>query len=346
MADSNQQPQGEAKRASVKIAGRIILTVIVAVIIFLLARSCSSNRQQLEKTKLCMLRERDSLSAVIRNVQDKMTSVESEREKLLRELAQALEEKRKLDILLGKTGRKMTESDARLREQNRKLDLLSEKNDSLTAALNDLQIRITGLNAMLAARDAGIDTGNKSIDSLTNIIKLREDSLQATTTLMQEQHLTDSMKVVPRFVTSGGLDGGFGINYNNVPYSKQFIGASVLFGMEFNRRFLGGIGTGAHIFNGGTLMPIFLEFRYGFPRQKNTPYIFSRGGPLINFNSYSESNLFLNAGIGLRNQLSENLAFNFATGIYSHNSGISGRDSFISVNLGLIYESKGKQGKK
>ncbi|MBK7710187.1 MAG: hypothetical protein IPJ37_03930 [Bacteroidales bacterium] len=102
------------------------------------------------------------------------------------------------------------------------------------------------------------------------------------------------------------------MNTTDIPYSHWLSGATVVVGLEFNRRFRWDLAQGAHIFNGGTLIPIFVEFGYGF-RRRTTPYLFSKGGPFSNFGSNNSSNIFLNAGIGLRHQFSDKLAFNLGT---------------------------------
>jgi hypothetical protein len=344
MADLNQELSSERKSNTLQTVARIIFLLAVAVIIFLLARSCSSNRSQLESTRAAMIRERDSLIGEFQKVQSSYITIIAEKELLNSELAKENELTRQLIAENAAKGILIAKSDARVAAQSERINSLTAKNDSLLAALNDLQNRMAELAMKIEGQEKELGSQKDNINNLNNLLSDKDVKLNDMTRSMDEQHFTDSMKLQPRFISAAEIIGGPGINVTSVPYSQYVVGGNVLFGMEFNRRFLGGIGAGAQVFNGGTLVPLFLEFRYGFPVKNFTPYIFSKGGPLLDFGSYSASNLFMNAGIGVRHQLSDNFAINFGTGLYSHNSGANtgGRNSFITVNAGIIYSKKNK----
>jgi hypothetical protein len=340
--NSNPSEQQKSSYAWIPLPVRIGLLLAAAVVIYLLVRSCNDNRLKLESSRLLMIRERDSLANVIKDVRDHLASIKIENDTLFEKLSN--EEKYNRILLYEKINaqKQLRISNHTIKDQSEKISVLSEYNGSLLETIEDLQSRIDDLNRQIAQAENKAQVLDNTVTDLNESIKEKDQDLSKTVQTMAEQHLTDSARLYPVFVSAGEFESGLGINRTEVPYSQYFLGGSVLFGMEFNKRFLGGIGAGAHIFNGGTLMPLFLEFRYGFPIKSFTPYIFSKGGPLLDFGSYSHSNLFLNAGIGLRHQISEDLAFNFGTGIYSHNSRISGRDSFINFNIGIIYSNKQK----
>jgi uncharacterized coiled-coil protein SlyX len=337
--NSNPDEQQRSSYPWLPITARIGFLLAVAIVIFLLARSCNESNSRLELSRTLMIRERDSIANVIKDIRDHLTSVHIENDTLFQKLEN---ESTANKILLSEKAvsqKKLKISDATIKDQSEKINVLSENNGSLLATIEALQSRIDDLDMKLAQSENKAQSLDNNITELSTTLREKDENLTMVTESMSEQHRIDSARLYPVFISAGELESGLGINNTAVPYSQYFFGGSVLFGMEFNKRFLGGIGAGAHVFNGGTLVPVFLEFRYGFPIKNFTPFIFSKGGPLLNFSGYSHSNLFLNAGIGLRHQVSYNLALNFGTGIYSHNSGVSGRDSFINFNLGLIYSN-------
>jgi hypothetical protein len=342
---SNQDNRNDRKNALLSVSATVLFLMVVAIVIFILARSCNESDSKMELTRSGMIRERDSLANVIKDVRDQLASIKIENDTLFEKLENEGKSNKQLLTEKAIRQKQLRIADATINEQSEKINVLAGNNSSLLATIENLQSRIDDLNRQIAQSENKAQVLDKSITDLNTSIKEKDENLTKVTESMSEQHRIDSAKLYPVFISAGEMEGGLGINVTEVPYSQYFFGGSALFGMEFNKRFLGGIGAGAHIFNGGTLMPIFLEFRYGFPVKSFTPYIFSKGGPLLNFSGYTESNIFLNAGIGLRHQISDNLAFNLGTGIYSHNSGISGRDSFINFNFGLIYSNKQKAAK-
>jgi hypothetical protein len=342
MANLSSENQIDRNRSALMTSAKILFLLAVAVVIILLARNCSSNKTQLENTRASMIRERDSLMNEMKKIHDNFLAVQSEREQLSKSLEKETEANTKLQAdkaaglwQLGKSNKKLT-------EQKERINSLSGKNDSLLAAITDLEAKMADINRKLGDCDKTTNDQKLNISMLNDTIGKRNEEIGRINKEMAEQFRLDSLKIIPQFVWGLEALGGYGLNVTGVPYSHYFAGPNILAGMEFNHRFLAGIGTGAHFFNGGTLVPIFLEFRYGFEEKNFTPYIYSRGGPLLHFGSYAKSNLFLNAGIGLRHQVSQNIAYNLGIGIYSHNSGVGGRDSFITADFGLLFSKKDK----
>jgi len=340
--NSNQENPNEGKNTMLRNTAKIVFLIAVAVIIYLLARSCNDSRSKLEDTRTSMVRERDSLVSEIRKIQEHFVNLQNEKEALNQTLEKESEANKQLLSDKAVNSRQIKSSNTKITEQKEKINSLSGKNDSLLAEIEALQVKMDELDRKIAGKDKETDNLNSDIDNLSKTIKDKDEKINTANEEMILLMKTDSVKMMPRFITAAEILGGWGMSGTDLPFSRWITGGNVTFGMEFNKRFLAGIGTGAHIFNGGTLMPIFLEFRYGFPMRNFTPYIYSKGGPLINFSGYHHSNLFLNAGIGLRHQLSDNLALNFGTGLYSHNSGVSDRDSFLTLNIGLLFTSKEK----
>ncbi len=346
MAEFKNEFQNDRNKSKSGVIAQILFLVAVIVAIILLARACSNNKTQLEKTRVSMIRERDSLLREMKNTQDKYITVLKEKEYLNKSLSDETENNRQLQA--EKTGGlyQLARSKKKIAEQTERMKSLAGLNDSLIITITGLQGKMADLNKKIDEKSRELEGKDKDLSRINDSLNNKTSEVARINTAFEDQRMTDSIKYLPKFVTGVELIGGYGLNTTNIPYARNLLGPNVFAGFEFNRRFMAGFGTGAHIFNGGTLMPIFLEFRYGFEAENYTPYIFSRGGPLLHFDSYAQSNLFLNAGIGMRHQISQNLAWNMGAGLYSHSSGISGRDSFITLDFGLIFSQKDKTEKK
>ena len=337
MADLD--PNYPENRKKSKILTSSIVLALTAIIIILLCLWCGRRREALtlDKEKLTAIRERDSLAGEVRKIQDQVVMLQGEKDNLTQSLEKEGAEKKQLINDRSACDKKVKNSDKIIAGQKERINSLLGKNDSLFAIISNLQQKMDELNRKIAESEKLAGNLNSNIDGLKTDIQGKEGQISQLSDSIITEHKADSVKNLPVFVTIGELSGGLGLSWTNVPYSRNFEAGSILFGMEFNKRFLAGIGAGVDFFNGGPLYPLFLEFRYGFPVKKFTPYVFSQGGALINTDGYALSNLFLNAGIGLRRSLSKDWAISFGTGLFSHNSGQSGRDSFINFKLGLIY---------
>lgn len=141
----------------------------------------------------------------------------------------------------------------------------------------------------------------------------------------------------PGFITINELTAGFGIGGTSVPYSRIFIGFTTINGYQINKNFVVAAGTGLFFYNGGQLVPLFLDLRFRFKIGQITPYFFTDGGGLLNFSDINSSRLFVNPGIGLRYSLSPNVAINFGGGLFIQQAPPN-RDSFINIKAGITYK--------
>ena len=141
----------------------------------------------------------------------------------------------------------------------------------------------------------------------------------------------------PGFITINELTFGIGLGITSVPYSKSFFGFTTVNGYQINKNFLAAVGTGLSFYNGGLLVPLFLDFRYRFIIDQFTPYAFADGGFLLKFSDFKGTKLFINPGIGVRYSMSKNLAFNLGSGLLIQTES-SLRDSFINIKAGVTYK--------
>jgi hypothetical protein len=141
----------------------------------------------------------------------------------------------------------------------------------------------------------------------------------------------------PGFITINELHFGIGLGTTNVPYSKSFFGFTTINGYQINKNFVAAAGTGLSFYNGGMLVPLFLDFRFRFNISQFTPYLFGDGGFLLNPSDLNSTKLFINPGLGIRYSFSKNLAANLGGGFLIQTGG-STRDTFINIKMGVTYK--------
>ena len=142
------------------------------------------------------------------------------------------------------------------------------------------------------------------------------------------------------YVTINELTAGIGLAHNIVPYSKSFFGFTTIHGYQIDQNFFLGAGTGASFYNGGAMIPLFLDIRFSFKINPFTPYFFGDGGFLFSLSDLNnETKIFVNPGIGVKYPINEHLGLNFGTGYWMQAGGSSIRDSFINFKLGVIFKT-------
>ena len=146
-----------------------------------------------------------------------------------------------------------------------------------------------------------------------------------------------TLNTYPGFVTINELHFGIGLGITSVPYSKSFFGFTTVNGYQIHKNFVAGIGTGLSFYNGGLLVPLFLDFRYRFNIAPLTPYVFADGGFLLKFSDFKGTKLFVNPGIGVRYSFSPKFAVNLGSGLLIQKGGVAG-DSFIDFKAGITYK--------
>jgi opacity protein-like surface antigen len=140
------------------------------------------------------------------------------------------------------------------------------------------------------------------------------------------------------FITINELTAGFGLGITSVPYSKSYFGFTTINGYQIDKNFVMAAGTGILGYNGGVLIPLFLDFRYRFNLDPYTPFIWADGGFLLNLKDFSNgTKQFLNPGAGVRYAFSRNIAANLGAGLLLQSGGgIS--DTFINFKGGVTYK--------
>lgn len=143
----------------------------------------------------------------------------------------------------------------------------------------------------------------------------------------------------PGFVSINEFTYGLGLSETDPALSNYLAGFTSIVGYNINSQFMFGAGTGALIYNGGFLVPLFGDFRITFDiPNKVKPYLFFDGGWLLDFESeVTFGRVFLNPGIGVKYPFTSVLSANLAAGFFTQQSTIR-RDSFIKFNVGITFK--------
>lgn len=145
----------------------------------------------------------------------------------------------------------------------------------------------------------------------------------------------DTLSSEPGYITINELSAGFGLGQTGPDYSRFFFGFTTIHGQQINKRFTASGGTGILFYNGGALLPLFIDVRFRFDLKPVTPYLWTQEGVMVNFSDFQDSKIFVALGVGGQLAFSKKLAANLGIGGLIQSSGA--RDSFIVVKGGITY---------
>ena len=135
------------------------------------------------------------------------------------------------------------------------------------------------------------------------------------------------------------LNAGIGLYALNRDYAKRVANLTSILGIGLTRNLTGGIGVGISFYNGGTLVPLFADFRYFFNLGKTRFFVFGDGGILLNSAKTEGGTKYLvSPGVGLVLPVSKNVSINLGVGLFTQFSQEDfGHDSFANIKLGITY---------
>ncbi len=251
---------------------------------------------------------------------------------------------------------------------------LGGENKTLESKLSSLQARYTARAAELkkaAAQNAEITAlftiQGSANDSLMNEILIlrnrvsevenalaetRQDNsgLMAVVQEKQEKIKADSIAEVVRkntpvirtsgFVNISQLGGGFGLGITSTDYNRNLVSFGNIFGYRINKHFLTGAGIGVHFYNGGTLIPLWLDARYNLKSIGNGPFISADGGLMINPTDPGTTGPFISPAIGYSKPLGKRNSLNISLGGLSMMTPMGDRSSFVFINGGFSFTGK------
>lgn len=149
----------------------------------------------------------------------------------------------------------------------------------------------------------------------------------------------------PGYINVNELAAGFGLGETAPDYSKYFYGLTSAHGYQFNipgsraGSIITSGGAGMLFYNGGPLFPLFGDVRLRFTRKRISPFLFARGGLLVNLGDMKgESRVFANGGGGVYISIDNKMAISVGPGLYIQKGKDIPKDSFVGVNVGVVFK--------
>jgi hypothetical protein len=138
-------------------------------------------------------------------------------------------------------------------------------------------------------------------------------------------------------VTINEFNSNIGIAQVHTAYSHSSVGFTTIEGIQFNRISTVGVGTGISFYNGGPLIPLFLDYRFNFYNHlKSTTYLYGDGGWLFKASSSLQyTKLFINPGLGLKYELGPYMDGNLDIGVLVQQG--ERRDTFLNIKAGISF---------
>ena len=134
------------------------------------------------------------------------------------------------------------------------------------------------------------------------------------------------------------LNVGFGLGDTDADFAKRFLGVTSVLGYGITKNLHCGIGAGLSFYNGGMLVPLFIDIRYMIDFGKISAYAFGDGGLLFNFSESDDENRFLlNPGVGIQYPIGNKLSANLGAGLFMQTAKDKTRDSFVNLKIGITY---------
>lgn len=138
------------------------------------------------------------------------------------------------------------------------------------------------------------------------------------------------------YITTNEFTTGVGLGVVDAPYAKYFFGISTIHSYQINKSFIAGGGTGINFYNGGALIPLFLDFRYRIYVSRVTPYVVANGGVLFDLSGKKDTRVFINPSAGVSYTIKPKLAVSVGTGLFVQWG--KNRDTYINLRTGVIYK--------
>ena len=135
------------------------------------------------------------------------------------------------------------------------------------------------------------------------------------------------------------LNFGAGMQSQEMPYSKYFLGATTLLGYRFNETFMAGAGTGLFVYNDGLFIPVLADIRINLAGDVVIPYLSASGGILLNPSDLEGGKrTFFNPFAGLIYPTRRKLSISAGAGMFIQMSPNITTVTFINLKGGITYK--------
>jgi hypothetical protein len=276
----------------------------------------SSQRDSLVRLVMIKTREYDTVSSEYKQLTDAFKTLE--------------DKNKSLQSGYYSRGEQLKKANSEKEALNKTLDSQAAKNDSLAREINILLARIAAIDNQMAE-------AQKTNNTLAETVRQKEERIKADS--IAEANRPKPVKE-HGFVDIAEIGGGFGLGNVSVDYARSVISVDNIFAYQVNNKFLAGIGTGVNLYNGGTMIPLFIDMRYNFRGTKINPFIIADGGVLFNLNDFATTGIFINPALGVRKKLNEKISLQISTGVLLQEAPSGQRNTFINIKGGVGFGPK------
>ena len=310
-----------------------LFTVFTA---FLLFTGCKTTelREQiatLTEKQAFLEEEKDSLQRLVDLRNRRLDSLNRGMSELSSNYETLSEKASALESTAGRRGEQLRKATADSRELSENLEEKSTENESLQSEIAALEEKISGVNRRMVEIEQEKTTLEKEVAQKQE--RIEADSITGA------QRPAPVPPEITGYNNITELGGGFGLGDVSVDYSKSVISLTNISAYQINNRFLAGVGYGAHFYNGGVLLPLYIDMRFTFNHLKVSPMIIADGGLMINPNDIAAVGVFINPSLGVRFPMKNNNSLHLSSGVLIHNTP-TGRHTFVNLKLGLSLMKK------
>jgi hypothetical protein len=304
----------------------LIFTALAASLLI----SCNTGELQDEVSVLLakqsqIIAQRDSLQQLLNISRTKFDTVLTNLNSMTEDF-HALEDKNKsLQSQYYRRGEEIKKLVAENQYINQNLDTRRAENDSLKNIIVSLQQKV------------------ETVETEKTETEKHNEVLAQTLKVKEEKIIADSIAIVNKpkpvketgFISINEIGGGFGLGVVTEDYGRSIVSLNTIAGYRVNRHFTAGLGTGVNFYNGGYLIPVYMDFRYRITDRKVTPFFVADGGVVFSTNGLSSSGLFINPGFGFEKKLTSKVSFHLTGGIMVQQAPDAVRNSYFNFKGGI-----------
>lgn len=222
----------------------------------------------------------------------------------------------------------------------------AEENAALSKMLQAKSLENDSLqNVIIMMQQKMADTDNKKAEAEKNNAVLARSLKEQKEKIVADSIAIANKPLPPKesgFVSITEVGGAFGLDDVSVDYSRRLLSFTTVAAYRINQHFLTGIGTGIHFYNGGILVPAYIDLRWSLNEGEGhmTPFVSADAGFMFSVKKFWSSGLFINPAIGMSKKLSNNASMNVSTGLLIQTSPVGLRYSFINIKGGVMFRGK------
>jgi hypothetical protein len=214
---------------------------------------------------------------------------------------------------------------------------LENRLDNKTAEAESLRTELAASQQKLAGAEGEKAEAEKANALLTQTVVEKQAKITADS--IAEINKPKPVKETG-FISINEVGAGFGLGDTSEDYGRYIVSVTTIAGYRINNRFSAGLGAGINFYNGGNMIPVFLDFRYRFGQGKVNPFLVADGGVAISPDGLNSSALFLNPGFGIEKKLNTKVAIHLTGGIHTQQGPDGIRNSFFNFKGGVSFMGK------